>query len=201
MALHIDLLRHGAVAGPDCLRGQLDSPLSEWGWQQMQAAVAGGQWRQIISSPLQRCTRFAQQLAETGNIPLKLDPRWQEISLGDWQGRNVTELQAEAGAALQRYWQSPWDNPPPGGERFDDFQGRVLAAWQELLHQPEAGTILVVTHAGVIRTLLAQILNIPKSHWFNIEVAHASISRIEYDPAATMCRLIHHGSTPHWSPS
>jgi alpha-ribazole phosphatase len=193
MPLRIDLLRHGEVDGPDCLRGQLDTPLSRTGWQQMAAAVeTHGGWQKVITSPLLRCRQFAEQLSEARQIPLAIEPRIQEISLGQWEGRFFEELLAEDAGAVERYWQSPWEYSPPGAEPFANFQSRVDEAWGQLLAEEE-GHLLLVTHAGVIHSLLATILNIPWSHWFNIEVAHASMSHIEYDAQAAMCRLLGHG--------
>ncbi len=59
----VDLLRHGACAGGEIYRGRSDVALSELGLKQMQAAVLGLHWQSIISSPLQRCDKFAQGLA------------------------------------------------------------------------------------------------------------------------------------------
>ncbi len=193
MPLRIDLLRHGEVEGPECLRGQLDTPLSSAGWQQMTAAVESHvAWDKVISSPLSRCHRFAEQLSRSRQIPLVIEPRLQEIGLGQWEGCSYEGLLAEAPQALERYWRSPWEFSPPGAEPFAEFQARVDQVWQELL-VGEEGHLLLVTHAGVIHHLLATLLNIPWSHWFNIAVGHASISQIEYDAEAGMCRLLSHG--------
>ena len=55
----LDLLRHGETEQGG-LRGSLDDALTEKGWAQMRDAVAeAGPWQVLVSSPLQRCARFA----------------------------------------------------------------------------------------------------------------------------------------------
>ena len=56
------------------LRGSLDDALTEAGWAQMEAAVAeAGPWDRLVSSPLQRCARFAEELGEQLGVPVQLD--------------------------------------------------------------------------------------------------------------------------------
>lgn len=69
MTLRLDLLRHGETELGGGLRGSLDDALTELGWQQMRAAVAdGGPWERIVSSPLQRCARFSEELADRKSV-------------------------------------------------------------------------------------------------------------------------------------
>ena len=64
MTLYLDLLRHGETELGGGLRGSLDDALTATGWQQMREAVQGrGPWDRVLSSPLQRCARFAQELS------------------------------------------------------------------------------------------------------------------------------------------
>ena len=64
-----DLIRHGEPAGGPMFRGSKDDPLSDTGWQQMNAAIRDDdQWDVIITSPLLRCRLFAEQLAEQRQI-------------------------------------------------------------------------------------------------------------------------------------
>ncbi|MEL0584501.1 MAG: histidine phosphatase family protein [Candidatus Thiodiazotropha sp. (ex. Lucinoma kazani)] len=73
----IDLLRHGEPVGGSRYRGQIDDPLSERGWEEMWHAVSGNRpWQAIISSPLQRCSQFAQALSSKLNISLERECRY-----------------------------------------------------------------------------------------------------------------------------
>ena len=64
----LDLLRHGETEQGG-LRGSLDDALTDKGWAQMRQAVAeAGPWEVLVSSPLQRCARFAEELGERLNL-------------------------------------------------------------------------------------------------------------------------------------
>ena len=100
-----DLIRHGEPAGGPMFRGSKDDPLSDTGWQQMNAAIRDDdQWDVIITSPLLRCRLFAEQLAEQRQIPLHQEPRLREIAFGDWEGRTSENIMADTPEALTRFW-------------------------------------------------------------------------------------------------
>ena len=182
LAARIDLLRHGHVAGPDCLRGWQDDPLDATGWQQMRQAVASaGPWQRIVSSPLQRCAAFAQALADEFGLPLETDPRWRELSFGDWEGRSIAAIQADSPRALQAFWDNPERHPPPGGETLSALQRRCVAAW-DALHSPAGSRTLLVCHGGVIRVLLCHLLGLPTAAHFRFEIAHAALISLLADP-------------------
>ena len=70
----IDLLRHGEPVGGRRYRGQQDDPLSDTGWAQMRTSCAEQSWDAVVSSPLQRCARFAEELVAGAETPLVVDP-------------------------------------------------------------------------------------------------------------------------------
>jgi alpha-ribazole phosphatase len=172
MALHIDLMRHGDT-GQRGFRGHEDDPLTPLGWQQMRAAVAGGQWDAIVASPLQRCAAFAQALAQARALPLRLDPRWAEYHFGDWQRVPVEDLAREHGEALARFWADPVAHPPPGAEPFADFTARLEAAMTGLA--TERGRVLVITHGGPIRWLHCRAVGEGATRMSVVDVPHASL--------------------------
>ena len=117
MTLHLDLLRHGETELGGGLRGSLDDALTARGWEQMHAAVAtGGPWDRLVSSPLQRCARFAEQLGRRLNIPVHLDADLQELHFGAWEGRSAAALMDTDAEALGRFWADPYEFTPPDGE-------------------------------------------------------------------------------------
>lgn len=178
----IDLMRHGEPIGGNKYRGHLDDPLSEKGWAQMRAAVGECcYWDAIVTSSLCRCADFAQELAVRHRLTLKRDDRLIEIGFGAWEGRTAAELMAEDNDALLRFWTDPLNNTPPGGEPLPVFQQRVIAAWQELLHDYAGKRVLLVMHAGTIRLLLSHVLDMPLDRMFRIAVPNAALSRVRIE--------------------
>ncbi len=175
----IDVMRHGEPEGGTRFRGSTDDPLSETGWRQMREGLGGpAPWRHILSSPLQRCRAFAEELAGANEIAMTIEPDLREMHFGTWEGRTAGELMASEAEALGRFWDAPFDNPPPGAEPPDEFRRRVLGAWEKLIKDPPARHLLIVSHGGPIRLILGQVLGLPDKNLLRLELPHAALSRI-----------------------
>ena len=176
MTLRLDLLRHGETELGGGLRGSLDDALTAKGWEQMHAAVvAGGPWDCLVSSPLQRCARFAEQLGARLGVPVHQDKDLQELHFGAWEGRSAAALMDTDAEALGRFWADPYSFTPPDGEPVLAFSRRVLAA-VERLHVVYAGQrVLLVSHGGVMRLLLARARGLPREQLLNVEVGHGAL--------------------------
>ncbi|MCS6208423.1 histidine phosphatase family protein [Shewanella baltica] len=140
------LLRHGECEGGAILRGRVDVPLSEKGWQQMSAAVEAqaSVCSAIYSSTSRRCGEFAQAFAaelhstaalvsESRPLQAQFLSGLQEINFGDWDGRRLDELYQQEGERLAAYWQNPWQTPPPNGETMASFESRVNGAIDQII--------------------------------------------------------------------
>lgn len=178
-AASIELLRHGDT-GQRSYRGRLDDPLLEIGWSQLRAAVLGRDWDAVVSSPLQRCAAFAQELAQARGLPLRLDARLAEYDFGDWQGVPIETLAEEQGEALGRFWSNPAAYPPPGAEAFDVFRARLVAALDDAAAVWPARRVLVVTHGGAIRLLRCVYEGRDFGDMAGIDVAHASLHAMSW---------------------
>jgi alpha-ribazole phosphatase len=180
------LLRHGEIATPGILAGKTDVALSEKGQQQLwQATEQLPDIAHCISSPLQRCQKFAIEFSDKNNIPLQLSQNLQEMNFGDWDGKQYQHLWELTGkdeqTSIGDFWQNPWAFTPPNGEPMDDFVRRVDQWWQQWLSNSAEGNTLVVAHGGVIKHLLARVLNMPMpgtTHMSHIDVPYAGLVKI-----------------------
>ncbi|MPQ86911.1 alpha-ribazole phosphatase family protein [Pseudomonas sp. MAFF 730085] len=176
MSLHLDLLRHGETELGGGLRGSLDDALTAKGWQQMRdAVVAQGPWDRIVSSPLQRCARFAEELGARLSVPVSVEKALQELHFGAWEGQSAAALMQTDAEGLGLFWADPYSFTPPEGEPVSDFAARVLGAVSRL-HQAYAGErVLLISHGGVMRLLLAQARGLPREQLLNVEVSHGAL--------------------------
>lgn len=173
----LDLLRHGEPEGGRLYRGNLiDDPLSEKGWQQMQASTHGKHWDFIATSPMARCQAFAQHLSEKQHIEMQVFDALKEIGFGDWQGKSAQEI---GQTKVDQFKQDPLENQPLGAENLCDFQFRVLSILEEITQQYGGNSILIVTHAGVIRVIKSHLLNLSVEKMFTMKVSSASCERFE----------------------
>ncbi|WP_443692134.1 alpha-ribazole phosphatase family protein [Pseudomonas protegens] len=180
MTLYLDLLRHGETELGGGLRGSLDDALTATGWQQMREAVQGrGPWDRVLSSPLQRCARFAQEMAEQLQLPLSLEPDLQELHFGAWEGQSAAALMETDADDLGRFWADPYAFTPPGGEPVELFSLRVLGAIERLYQACSGQRVLLVSHGGVMRLLLARARGLPRQQLLNVEVGHGALFRLQ----------------------
>jgi len=180
--LTIDILRHGeteAEAGK--LYGATDVPLSELGKSQaLKAArmIHREPIAKVISSPLKRCAWLGEKLATRQHIHTCYHIGFSEMNFGDWEGEDIQTLIRQE----PNFRQDISQLKPPGGETFADFEHRVLTAWHDYIaqHMDEGGHHLLLTHGGVIRLLIGQVLHMPKQHLSKLYIPHAAWSRITF---------------------
>lgn len=178
----LDLMRHGEPVGGRKYRGQTDDPLSEKGWKQMRDAVGDHcPWQVVVSSSLSRCADFARELAARHGLPLEIDARLVELGFGAWEGRTADELTINDPDILIRFRHDPVMHAPPGAEPLAEFRDRIHSAWNSLLESYGGKNVLVVAHAGVIRMVVAHVLNVPLRDIFRLQVPNAGISRIRLE--------------------
>jgi broad specificity phosphatase PhoE len=186
----VDLLRHGEAEGGARFRGRQDDPLTALGVEQMQRATADDPgWNQVFSSPARRCADVASGLAAGLGLPLVVLPELHERAFGAWDGLAAPDIPA---AELARFWDDPVGHTPPGGEPFDAFHDRVMQAWRRILDAPR-GHSLIVTHGGVIRVVLAELLGMPPAASILIEVPHACLTRLRVPEPPGRPSVMRHG--------
>ncbi|WP_017527577.1 alpha-ribazole phosphatase family protein [Pseudomonas fluorescens] len=176
MTLHLDLLRHGETELGGGLRGSLDDALTARGWEQMRAAVAQrGPWDRLVSSPLQRCARFADELGARLNLPVSLENDLQELHFGAWEGQSAVALMNTDAEGLGLFWADPYSFTPPDGEPVGEFSERVLGAVSRLYQAYAGKRVLLISHGGVMRLLLARARGLPREQLLNVEVGHGGL--------------------------
>ncbi len=191
----IDLLRHGELEGEDTFRGSTDDALTDAGWLQMVSAIDNkDDWDIIITSPLSSCREFAEVIAQDEEIDLEVNKQLQEINFGEWEDQTPNQILKEDADLLGTWYQSPTHITPPNGEDFHDFRARVLKAFKEMLHEYQGKKILLVTHSGVIRVILMNVLGMQDENLFCLNVNHASFSKIhiEHNDSTDSKVLIEH---------
>lgn len=194
---NIYLLRHGELVQKGILCGRTDIALSDVGKQQLIEAVNKlANITHCFSSPLIRCRIFAEEYCLQNKLPLQVAEQLQEMNFGDWDGQSYQTLWQtqttldEKTPSLGAFWQNPWQCLPPNGESMESFAGRVDDFWQSLLLQlsqngPEKSdlsNILIFSHGGVIRYLLAKVLGLPMpgtTHMTNLDVPYGALIHIQ----------------------
>jgi len=184
--MRILLARHGEtqwnVEGR--YQGQtFDIPLSATGRAQAGALgrrLAGLPIARAVASPLLRARQTAELALGDRAALLTFDARLVEVSHGRWEGRLAEEIQAEDPDLRKAWRETPHLVRLPGGETFQEVDARAWPAFREAYAGlgPEE-VVLIVTHDGVNRALLARILGLDLSRVWAFRQASVCINLLE----------------------
>lgn len=187
----IDLLKHGRVATPSLFAAPADEPLGMEGWKQLTLATQQGSWDVIYSSTTRRCHDFARLLAQRLGCEFIPDARLCELNFGAWVGLTQEEIYARDPELLHQYYFQPRRFIAPDGESMDFFMWRVAEVWGELLATHQGKRILILTHTGVIRALIAKALDVLYQKSLRFAVDSACFTRLQIYPDGELMLLAH----------
>ena len=126
----------------------------------------------VYSSPLFRCTELAKYLSNK----IITDTRLMEMNFGDWEMKNWDVIPPDDFAP----WMNDFVNVAvPNGESFVELYNRVNDFLEKELQNHTSKPIVIVAHAGVIRSILCKISNLPLKEAFNNKVGFGDVIKVE----------------------
>jgi probable phosphoglycerate mutase len=139
------------------IQGQSDSALTAKGKQDADnwgRRLSRFSWNRILMSDSGRAAETAAGINNHLQAPVESDPRLREQDWGRWTGRRITQIETEVSSRLQEAQMRGWKFCPPGGEGRLSVWHRSHRALTEAANQWCGDTILIVTHEGVIKSLI-----------------------------------------------
>jgi ribonuclease H / adenosylcobalamin/alpha-ribazole phosphatase len=178
------LLRHGQTLNSVQKRyaGVSDVALTEVGVQQAAAAgqrLASAGIAAIVTSPLRRAVRTAQEVAAASGAPVEADEGFREADFGAWDGLTFSEVRERWPAELTAWLADP-AVAPPGGESFLDASARVNGALRRVLAGHRGQTVLIVSHVTPIKTLVAAALLAPPPALYRMHLDVAALCQVDW---------------------
>ena len=194
------LVRHGATEwnAQGRIQGQSNPSLNEAGKRQARRLgmrLASVPLAEARCSDLRRCSETAAGILQGRNdVPLREMPELREKNFGAWEGLTFREV--EVGYPdLYRNWLRAGDPSfaPPGGEsdlqlysRADTVVDRLRAALAV-----GGGNLLVVSHGGTLRALIARLLGLPVQQMWKFRFANAGLSVVSlFEDGSTVVDLL-----------
>jgi probable phosphomutase (TIGR03848 family) len=152
----------------------------------------------IYSSPLERCMETAEVVAEARGLAVRQLPELGEVRYGDWTGRQLEEL---AGEDL---WRTVQRHPSgarfPGGESLLEMQTRAVAAIERLRAEHTGQTVLVASHADVIKAVAAHYTGLHLDQFQRLVVGPASLTALAFGQVPQLVRLNESGDNADLAP-
>jgi probable phosphoglycerate mutase len=177
------VIRHGETAwnAEHRIQGHLDIPLSPTGIRQaacLADRLAGEVIDAVYSSELARAWLTAAPLAERLGREIMADTRLRERSFGVFEGLTLDEIAAQHPEGFRRWREREPAWAIDGGESGQQLIDRVLDALHDIVARHRGGTVVVVTHGGVLdvvyRTARRLAWDAPREH----QMLNAGINRL-----------------------
>ena len=128
----------------------------------------------VYSSPLQRCVKLANALNLGEPV---LDNRLVELNFGDWELQAWEDIPRDIFDTWAHDYAS---KAPPNGETFSQLQQRGLSFLEDILAKHTDEHIAVVSHGGMIRALLAHVLNMELKGLFRFTIDYGSVTQLQF---------------------
>lgn len=182
------LVRHGqSMANADHLfAGHSDFDLSELGRDQARRTAAylkkHEQIDKIYASDLLRAYHTACPIGEALGLPVIKDEGLREIFAGQWESLSFPDI-AKRYADAFAVWQTDYSHAGPvGGESTIQVYRRAIPHICQLARENDGKTILLATHATVVRAFDAYARGLSEEQTGQIPFYHnASINTYQYE--------------------
>lgn len=196
--MKIIFARHGETDenAARCYLGHFDARLNEKGRQQIHRLAEhirkmyGEEITRIYCSDLSRTRESAEIIGSYLQMQPVSISALRELHFGDWECETYDSIRERA--LLEKWIQNPFQIAPPHGETLEQLGSRVDTWLSRVLpHGSEAETILVISHGGPIRWVLAKwILRDPQEFWNAEGVKHGSGLVIKLGRDSNLCAII-----------
>ncbi|MBX6741644.1 MAG: histidine phosphatase family protein [Acetobacteraceae bacterium] len=181
MATTVFLIRHAAHGlVDDVLCGRMPGVhLGEAG--RLQAEMLAGHLGRkglaaLYSSPLPRALETAALIADRMRLDVRIHRCLDEIDFGEWTGHSFASL---ANLPDWTRWNSERaSSRPPGGETMQEAQQRALHYVQEITDVHPDAAVAAVSHADVIKAVVAGVLGLSLDAHARFEIAPASLTTL-----------------------
>jgi len=199
------LVRHAETTDNASMRlsGWTDTDLSPRGENQVELLADHfnrhhGHVEALFSSPLLRARRTAQAIGSlTGHSPILLDDL-REMFFGELDGRPFEELRDAYAHLLEADENGDLDDFVwPSGESRSGFSSRVLRVTDFIARRYKGQLVGVVTHGGVIATLMTILHGESAANWRKWVVPNASLTEVVWDPLSHTGAVVRHGDATH----
>lgn len=132
----------------------------------------------IYASPLERAVETAEIIANPHNLEVQIREGVGEARYGEWTGQSLEELAKEDAWRVVQFY--PSMARFPGGEAIREMQARAVAELDAIVAAHPSETVLVVSHADVIKAALAHYAGLHLDLFQRLVVSPASLSVVAF---------------------
>jgi broad specificity phosphatase PhoE len=194
-ATRLVLVRHTEPAEEVVGRcyGSLDVPLSEAGHahaHDLARRLAALDVALVLTSPRIRAVDTAAPIARAHGLVAECVDALRELDFGAIEGRTYDDVQAELPELWEEWMTRPTEVTFPGGESHHDLRVRVGEVVDRVRRSHALQTVVLVTHGGVVRTIVVDALGMPPEHLFRLDQRHGAVNVIDWFDDTPVVRIV-----------
>src|SRR5688572_22596994 len=182
------LIRHGEVEQTyhKVFGGRIDMELSPLGHEQVRAMarfLRAAPPDVMYASPMRRVQQTLAPLAEeTGLKPILMEGL-REVDFGAWTGLSWDAVLEQHGVSAYSWLDQLEEGTIEKAETVPEFRKRVEVSLDQILAEAPGKNVAVICHGGVIRMLLAILLELPFRKMSMFEIEYASVTKFHHRPS------------------
>lgn len=196
------LVRHGETAwnAEHRIQGHLDIPLSPSGIRQaarLAVRLSGEPIDAIYSSELARAWLTAEPLAARLGVPIVAETRLRERNFGIFEGLTLDEIANRHPDGFRQWREREPNWAIDGGESGQQLIDRVLAALHDIVACHRGGTVLAVTHGGVLDVVYRAARQLPWNAPREHQMLNAGVNRLSAQTPPLALGILTWGDIDH----
>ena len=195
--MRILICRHGEtdlnVQGR--LQGSLETSINAHGREQARLvgkALMGENFDRVFCSPQRRCRETLDEIMKSSpGMKVEYRDELREISLGKYAGLDRHEIEEKFPGDWGERVDNKYEFVHEGGESYKQvYEKRVKPLLKEFREKYSSRKILVLTHGGVCRVLLGDLLGLAPKEKMDIELPNDCIYYVDYLPHKTKVQFL-----------
>ncbi len=186
MKTELILIRHGETVWnrQRKLQGLGESELTDLGIRQAEAAakaLSGEHFDAVYASPLIRAKKTAEIITEGLDAQILYDDDLREWNLGIFEGLTIKDIAEQYPEEYIRFSSRDPDYVIPEGESSRQRYNRAVGCLQRIAGRHLRARILVVTHRGILDSVIRRIMFIPLDRAIAYSQFNCGFNTIEID--------------------
>ena len=189
------LIRHGEVDArfQGVFGGRIDMELSPRGHRQAAALarhLRAKQFDALYASPMKRVQQTLAPMLNNGSPKPVILHDLREVDFGDWTGLSWAGVQEKFQVSPFTWLDQLETDGIPNAESAHTLRTRVEPCLRQILATHRSGQVAIACHGGVIRMLLAILLEWPLPRLAAFEIEYASLTQVLCLPQKATLELL-----------
>ncbi len=164
---------------------RIDMALSPLGLKQAEAAAVwlkDTKLAKIYASPMLRVQQTLAPTVKLHGLDPELMPGLREMDFGDWTGHRWDQVQSIFGVSAFDWLEIIEAGGIPNGEYIESLKSRVQECLVSIVNAHPYQKVAVFCHGGIIRVMIALLLELPLARMAHFNIEYGSISVVEIQP-------------------